>query len=175
MYLRRCLVKRLFYNNVRWYSESLEPDTINLKEIKRDSEEVAKLRDVSRLPSKLKGRMKHILEPHPHETKSDQISKLKRKKTFNNLLYASFGRKSGIDPSYFWMNETQLKEQKEFEAEWEPSLKEKIKILKKKEEAEWAEVKQKLVINNINFVKQFLCCFIFTFFWNDHIFQTQSI
>ena len=109
-------------------------EEVTEEKIKID-EEIEKLRDVSRLPAKLKGRMKHILQPHPHEVQPDLITQLKRKKKFNNLLYASYGRRSAIDPSYFWMNEEDLKEQIEFEKEWEPSLHEKLRLLKEQEES----------------------------------------
>jgi len=98
-----------------------EKDLLNVE----DNEEMA-ARDVSRLPKKYRDRMKHIMNP---PEKPDWYADMFQSIEYKRKLYGKFGRKSGLDPGILWPSKEEVKEQMEFEKEWEPSLEDMLKSL----------------------------------------------
>jgi len=98
-----------------------EKDLLNVE----DDEEMA-ARDVSRMPKKYRDRMKHVMNP---PEKLDWYNEMFQTIAYKRKVYAKYGRKSGLDPGILWPSKEEIKEQVEFEKEWEPSLEDMQKSL----------------------------------------------
>ncbi|ESO09645.1 hypothetical protein HELRODRAFT_184006 [Helobdella robusta] len=99
--------------------------------------------NVSRMPKRYRDRMLHVLTPDPNEVKPDYITAMYQKPALKKLLYAWYGKKSGINPGILWPSVEELKDIIEFEKEWEPSLQDMLAKLREERELEMKEIKEK--------------------------------
>lgn len=126
-----------------------EKDILNVED-----EEMA-ARDVSRLPKKYRDRMKHIMNP---PEKPDWYADMFQTIEYKRKLYGKFGRKSGLDPGILWPSKEEVKEQMEFEKEWEPSLEDMLKSLEDERQSalEAREKKRQTVEKQMARMPQFI-------------------
>jgi len=96
----------------------------DLVTVDHDAEMAA--RDVSRMPKIYRDRMKHVMNP-PEQP--DWYDDMFRPIDQKRMAYAKYGRNSEIDPGLLWPSKEELRQQIEFEKEWEPSLEEMVKSL----------------------------------------------
>ena len=101
---------------------------------KIDDESLEKLTNVSRLSERHRNRMRHVMKPDPSETHPDYYRSLFGKPALRKVLFAAYGNKSLIDPGILWPSQDELKDIKEFENDWEPSLQSMWKQLKEERE-----------------------------------------
>jgi len=113
-------------------SDSTKEGEKGLLNVEDDEEMTA--RDVSRLPKKYRDRMKHVMNP---PEKPDWYTEMFHSTAYKRQLYGKYGRKSGLDPGILWPTKEEVKEQIEFEKEWEPSLEDMLKSLKEERAREF--------------------------------------
>jgi len=101
-----------------------EGDQDSSLNVENDEETAA--RDISRMPKKYRDRMKSVMNP---PEKPDWYTEMFQPIDLKRKLYGKYGRKSGFDPGVLWPSKEELKEQIEFEKEWEPSIEEMLKTL----------------------------------------------
>jgi len=105
-----------------------------------DPSQTEDIRDVSRLPSKYRDRMLHVLKPPEPPSSYDSLFERPEER---RRQYGKYGRRSGLDPGIMWPSQEELKEMGEFEAEWEPSLQARWKKIKDAREQEEKERREK--------------------------------
>lgn len=126
-----------------------EPVQENDKPESKDVDEIASLRDVSRMPKRYRDRMTHVLNP---PEAPDYYTELHTSMFVKKKLFGHFGKNSGVDAGLMWPSKEQLKETIEYEKEWEPSLQEMWKKVEdtKKIEADANRTKQVYLLQTLN-------------------------
>ena len=87
-----------------------------------DTDEIDRLRNVSRLPDYLRRRMAHIQEPARPSVEQRFPHLLSP--NHDRWTYGKYGRKSGVNPSKMWPSKEELQEIMGDEAEFEMTLQE---------------------------------------------------
>ncbi|XP_064607059.1 large ribosomal subunit protein mL64-like [Liolophura sinensis] len=115
-------------------------DIYSLEEV-----DIDRIRNVSGLSEANRGRMAHARQMPEIKHAFQKTTKYQRK------LYAKFGKESGIDAKISWPTLEQLKEIKEEEDEWEPSLQERWAKLKsaKEERQQRTKKREELIEKNM--------------------------
>ncbi|KAK6180256.1 hypothetical protein SNE40_012443 [Patella caerulea] len=83
-------------------------------------EMIDKMRNVSRLPDRLRRRLPHVNKmPDSNHPKFDQL-------WFKRKMYAKFGQESGVDARIMWPTRSEIRERIEEDTILEPSLQERL-------------------------------------------------
>ena len=104
--------------SVTFCTHASEEIRVQESELDSDVSDIARKRDISRLPKHIRDRMKHVMKAPTYQFHFQEYRNYKRR------MYAKYGKESGVDPGVMWPTKEELQETLKDEAEWEPTLQE---------------------------------------------------
>ena len=107
-----------------------------------ESDDIESMRNISRLPTELRNRMAHVMDPSTRKQYRD-IVRHYRKLPVEREDFAKYGFQSGVDPRILWPSKEELTQTIAIENQFEPTLQDMWKrISEKKKEEEVARRKK---------------------------------